>query len=234
MASPAPAARARPPQGRWPASAGPARTGRRPRRGPVSGRRRSTIRRSISPRSIPQPPAARPSTTARSARPPVHLGQVHLPGVSALVHRVQALPGAPADAGRPVPRLGTPGPAARAATARRAAGRPGTPLGRPAAGPDGTAPGRAGDAPALPVRPLGSAQRLNPVRTPRASGHPPWEPGREASQRAAMDGRARLRSEPDGPAPARLPGGRRRACCGPGRQRRRSWPGRRRAECRGG
>lgn len=34
----------------------------------------------------------------------------------------------------------------------------------------------AADPPAAPLRSLGSAHRLNAVRTPRTKGHPPWEP----------------------------------------------------------
>ena len=41
---------------------------------------------------------------------------------------------------------------------------------------DGPALGRTGDAPVPPMRTLGSAHRLNAVRGPQASGHPPWEP----------------------------------------------------------
>ena len=43
---------------------------------------------------------------------------------------------------------------------------------------DGPAFGRpaAADPAAPPMRTLGSAQRLNAVRTPRTKGHPPWEP----------------------------------------------------------
>jgi hypothetical protein len=43
---------------------------------------------------------------------------------------------------------------------------------------DGAAFGRsaAADPPAPPVRTLGSAHRLNAVRTPKTKGHPPWEP----------------------------------------------------------
>jgi hypothetical protein len=123
----------------------------------------------------PAPGASGPGTAGRGA-----LGGP-APGVSA--------PSAPADAGRPVPPAGNAG--------SRGPGRHGAARGVPAAnppatiggtGPDGTAAGRAGDAPALPMRPLGSAQRLNPGRTPPASGHPPWEPAEKpASELPWMD-----------------------------------------------
>jgi hypothetical protein len=127
----------------------------------------------------PMPGVAGPGTPAPGAR------GGPAPGVSA--------PGAPADAGRPVPPAGNAGSrgpgrhgAARGILAGNTPGNtPGTTGG---VGPDGTATGRADDAPALPMRPLGSAQRLNPVRTPRASGHPPWEPAEKpASELPWMD-----------------------------------------------
>jgi hypothetical protein len=48
--------------------------------------------------------------------------------------------------------------------------------------------GRAGDAPVPPMRTLGSAHRLNAVRGPQTSGHPPWEPAEKpASELPWMD-----------------------------------------------
>jgi hypothetical protein len=66
---------------------------------------------------------------------------------------------------------------------------------------DGAAFGRpaAADPPAPPVRTLGSAHRLNPVRTPRTKGHPPWEPAEKPkSELPWMDAPAR------GAAPGRV------------------------------
>jgi|GEM_PF-5213786 len=74
------------PAGHWAGSAAPARMGRRPRPGPGSARRRSIIRRSRSPRSIPRPPAAPRATTGcsvpqRAHRPahphPAHPSRAH-------------------------------------------------------------------------------------------------------------------------------------------------------------
>ncbi|MFI5069148.1 MAG: hypothetical protein ACHP9Z_34920, partial [Streptosporangiales bacterium] len=61
------------------------------------------------------------------------------------------------------------GPFGNAAADAPAAGEappPGSPFGRPAPG----------DQPGPPLRTLGSAHRLNTVRAPRTSGHPPWGP----------------------------------------------------------
>ena len=57
-------------------------------------------------------------------------------------------------------------PAAGDAPAAGEAAPPGSPFGRPAAG----------DAPAAPLRTLGPAHRLNSVRAPKTTGHPPWGP----------------------------------------------------------
>jgi Subtilase family len=59
---------------------------------------------------------------------------------------------------------------------------------------DGPAFGRsaAADPPAPQVRTLGSAHRLNAVRTPRTKGHPPWEPAEKPkSELPWMDAPAR-------------------------------------------
>ncbi len=64
---------------------------------------------------------------------------------------------------------GVPAPFSSAAAEAPAAGEaapPGSPFGRPAAG----------DAAAPPLRTLGSAHRLNSVRAPKTTGHPPWGP----------------------------------------------------------
>ena len=58
------------------------------------------------------------------------------------------------------------GNAAADAPAAAEAAPPGSPFGRPAAG----------DAPAPSLRTLGSAHRLNSVRAPKTTGHPPWGP----------------------------------------------------------
>jgi len=66
---------------------------------------------------------------------------------------------------------------------------------------DGAAFGRsaAADPPAPQVRTLGSAHRLNPVRTPKTKGHPPWEPAEKPkSELPWMDAPAR------GAAPGRI------------------------------
>ena len=59
---------------------------------------------------------------------------------------------------------------------------------------DGAAFGRpaAADPPAPPARTLGSAHRLNAVRTPKTKGHPPWEPAEKPkSELPWMDAPAR-------------------------------------------
>ena len=108
-------------------------------------------------------------------------------------------PGAPAP-GRPAARAAadadSPGAGAGNAGAR-ASGRHGAARGAAggnssraggAADPAAPAGGRTGDAPALPTRALGSAQRLNPVRASRPGGHPPWEPAEKpASELPWMD-----------------------------------------------
>ena len=66
---------------------------------------------------------------------------------------------------------------------------------------DGAAFGRsaAADPPAPQVRTLGSAHRLNAVRTPKTKGHPPWEPAEKPkSELPWMDAPAR------GAAPGRV------------------------------
>ncbi len=73
----------------------------------------------------------------------------------------------------------------------------------------GPGSGRAGEAPALPMRTPGSANRPRrlPGRGPQAERAATLGTGREARQRTAVDGRARLRSEPNGSATPRLPSG---------------------------
>ena len=85
-------------------------------------------------------------------------------------------PGAPADADPPGPGAGSGGPrgSGRHGAARGSSG--GNPPVGGSADADDPALGRTGDAPVQPARTLGSAHRLNAVRGPRASGHPPWEP----------------------------------------------------------
>ncbi len=98
-------------------------------------------------------------------------------------------PGAPADALRPAPPAGNAGSRGpgRHGAARGATGgnSPGTTGG---AGPEAPAV-RTGGAPPAAVPPLGSAQRLNPVRPPAGpSGHPPWGPAEKpASELPWMD-----------------------------------------------
>ena len=90
-------------------------------------------------------------------------------------------PGGPADAGR----LPAPAPAPNAGS--RGSGRHGAARGSsggnsPASGgadADGSSLGRTGASPAPPMQTLGSAHRLNAVRGPQASGHPPWEPAEQ-------------------------------------------------------
>ena len=79
---------------------------------------------------------------------------------------------------------------------------------------DGAAFGRpaAADPPAPPLRTLGSAHRLNAVRTPRTKGHPPWEPAEKPkSELPWMDAPARGaapgRVIPPRPYPGGEPGG---------------------------
>ena len=101
----------------------------------------------------------------------------------------KSAPGAPADAVRAAPPAGNAGSRGpgRHGAARGVAGgnSPGTTSG---AGPEGPAAGWAGDGPPAAVPPLGSAQRLNPVRAPGTSGHPPWEPAEKpASELPWMD-----------------------------------------------
>ncbi len=87
-----------------------------------------------------------------------------------------AAPGARGESGRLAPPAGSAGSRGpgRHGTARGAAGAksPGT----GGADSDHPAAGRPGDPPDPPIRTLGSAHRLNAVRAPRTSGHPPWEP----------------------------------------------------------
>ncbi len=85
-------------------------------------------------------------------------------------------PGVPADADRPGPTAGNGG---SRGSGRHGAGRGSSGGNSPVSGgadADGPSLGRAGDAPAQPMRTLGSAHRLNAVRGPQTSGHPPWEP----------------------------------------------------------
>lgn len=79
---------------------------------------------------------------------------------------------------------------------------------------DGAAFGRpaAADPPAPQLRTLGSAHRLNAVRTPRTKGHPPWEPAEKPkSELPWMDAPARGgtpgRVIPPRPYPGAEPGG---------------------------
>ena len=92
---------------------------------------------------------------------------------------------------------------------------------------DGPSLGRAGDARLQPMRTLWLRAPAERGARTQASGASALGTSREACQRTAMDGRPRLRSEPEGSAPPRLPGGRRRA----GRRFRR--PGYWRARVRG-
>ncbi|MGO9216199.1 MAG: S8 family serine peptidase [Streptosporangiaceae bacterium] len=101
----------------------------------------------------------------------------------------KSAPGAPADAVRAAPPAGNAGSRGpgRHGAARGVAGgnSPGTTSG---AGLEGPAAGWTGDGPPAAVPPLGTAQRLNPVRAPAASGHPPWEPAEKpASELPWMD-----------------------------------------------
>jgi Subtilase family len=84
-------------------------------------------------------------------------------------------PGIHADAGRPAPTAGNGG---SRGSGRHGAARGSSGANAPVSGSADAddSPGRTGDAPAEPMRTLGSAHRLNAVRGPRASGHPPWEP----------------------------------------------------------
>ncbi len=90
-------------------------------------------------------------------------------------------PDVPANADRP--NADRPGPTAGSGGSRgsrRHGAARGSSGGNPpvTGGADADVPslGRTGDAPGPPMRTLGSAHRLNAVRGPRASGHPPWEP----------------------------------------------------------
>ena len=82
----------------------------------------------------------------------------------------------PADAEHPGPGAGSSGPrgSGRHGAARGSSG--GNPPVSGSADADGPALGRTGNPPVQPMPTLGSAHRLNAVRGPRASGHPPWEP----------------------------------------------------------
>ena len=104
-----------------------------------------------------------------------------VPGISA--------PGGPPDPGSPAPAAPGSGHAGSRGPGRHGAARgaSGNPPGTGGADSDSPAPGRPGEAPA-PMRTLGSAQRLNAVRAPRTSGHPPWEPAEKpASELPWMD-----------------------------------------------
>jgi hypothetical protein len=85
-------------------------------------------------------------------------------------------PGVPADAERPATTVGNGGTrgSGRHGAARGSSG--GNPPLSGGADADDSSLGRAGNLPAQPMRTLGSAHRLNAVRGPRGSGHPPWEP----------------------------------------------------------
>jgi hypothetical protein len=85
-------------------------------------------------------------------------------------------PGSLADAGHPAPPAGHGGARGqgRHGAARGSSGASSAAAG--GAGPDGPVSGRAGEAPALPMRTPGSAPRLNAGRGPRPNGQPPWEP----------------------------------------------------------
>jgi Subtilase family len=85
-------------------------------------------------------------------------------------------PGSLADAGHPASPAGHGGARGqgRHGASRGASGASSAAAG--GAGPDGPVSGRAGEAPALPMRTPGSAPRLNAGRGPRPNGQPPWEP----------------------------------------------------------
>ena len=99
-------------------------------------------------------------------------------------------PGAPTPwgtapaAAKTAPPISPAAPGGSRGSGRHGAAR-GTPGGAsPAAGADtdGPVPGRIGDAPAAPMRALGSANRLNAAaRAPRPNGEPPWEPAEKPS-----------------------------------------------------
>ena len=97
-------------------------------------------------------------------------------------------PGGLADAGRPAAPAGNGGSrgSGRHGAARGSSGG-NSPVGG-SADADDSGLGRAGDAPVPPMRTLGSAHRLNAVRGPQTSGHPPWEPAEKpASELPWMD-----------------------------------------------
>ncbi|HEY7920309.1 MAG TPA: hypothetical protein VIE45_11675 [Streptosporangiaceae bacterium] len=97
-------------------------------------------------------------------------------------------PGGVADAGRPAAPAGNGGSrgSGRHGAARGSSGG-NSPLGG-GADADDSGLARAGDAPVPPMRTLGSAHRLNAVRGPQPSGHPPWEPAEKpASELPWMD-----------------------------------------------
>ena len=90
---------------------------------------------------------------------------------------------APAGAAEATPPVPPAAPGGSRGSGRHGAAR-GTPGGAsPATGADtdGPVPGRLGDAPAPPMRALGSANRLNAARAPRPGGQPPWEPAEKPS-----------------------------------------------------
>jgi hypothetical protein len=98
------------------------------------------------------------------------------PGTAGAPPSSAAATGAPGESGRLAPPAGSAGSrgpgrhgVARGAAGANSPGAGGADSGSPAAG-------RPGDLPAPPMRTLGSAHRLNAVRAPGTSGHPPWEP----------------------------------------------------------
>ena len=97
-------------------------------------------------------------------------------------------PSVPVDAERPGTTAGnggTRGPGRHGAVRGSSGGNPPLSGGADA---DDSSPGQAGGTPVQPMRTLGSAHRLNAVRGPRASGHPPWEPAEKpASELPWMD-----------------------------------------------
>jgi Subtilase family len=104
-------------------------------------------------------------------------------------------------AGAPFPGLAGPG-AAGPAQPSEAALADGAAFGRPAAA----------DPPVPPLRTLGSAHRLNAPRTPKTTGHPPWEPAEKPDGElpwmdAPARGGAPGRVIPPRPYPGAEPGG---------------------------
>jgi hypothetical protein len=97
-------------------------------------------------------------------------------------------PSVPADTerrGTTAGNGGTRGPGRHGAVRGSSGGNPPLSGGADA---DDSSLGQPGSTPVQPMRTLGSAHRLNAVRGPRASGHPPWEPAEKpASELPWMD-----------------------------------------------